>query len=98
MFRTKLVHVCKGTVRYPVGWVQDCDLVCFAYMNNMQYEYIMFIYAIDVLVWVAYKCKLYVAIIMIHGRLMFHVALIYTCNMKKKFIGIMHFICTGTSR
>ena len=27
MFGTKLVHVCEGTVRYPVGWVQDCDLV-----------------------------------------------------------------------
>ena len=27
MFRTKPVHVCEGTVRYPVGWVQDCDLV-----------------------------------------------------------------------
>ena len=27
MFGTKPVHVCEGTVRYPVGWVQDCDLV-----------------------------------------------------------------------
>ena len=27
MFGTKLVHACEGTVRYPVGWVQDCDLV-----------------------------------------------------------------------
>ena len=27
---TKLVHVCEGTVTYPVGWVQDCDLfVCY---------------------------------------------------------------------
>ena len=22
-----MVHVCEGAVRYPVGWVQDCDLV-----------------------------------------------------------------------
>ena len=29
MFGTKLVHVFEGTVRYPVGWVQDCDLVMF---------------------------------------------------------------------
>ena len=27
MFGTKPVHVCEGTVRYPVGWVQDCNLV-----------------------------------------------------------------------
>ena len=27
MCGTKLVQVCEGTVRYPVGWVQDCDLV-----------------------------------------------------------------------
>ena len=27
MCRTKLVQVCEGTVRYPVGWVKDCDLV-----------------------------------------------------------------------
>ena len=32
MFRTKLVHVCEGTVRYPVGWVQDCDLVGFYFL------------------------------------------------------------------
>ena len=24
---TKWVHVCEGAVRYPVGWVQDCDIV-----------------------------------------------------------------------
>ena len=23
MFGTKLVQVCEGTVRWPVGWVQD---------------------------------------------------------------------------
>ena len=22
-----MVHVCEGAMRYPVGWVQDCDLV-----------------------------------------------------------------------
>ena len=27
MIGTKLVHDCEGVVRYPVGWVQDCDLV-----------------------------------------------------------------------
>ena len=27
MCGTKLVQVCEGTVRYLVGWVQDCDLV-----------------------------------------------------------------------
>ena len=27
MFGTKLVHVCEGAVWYPVGRVQDCDLV-----------------------------------------------------------------------
>ena len=42
----------------------------------------MLIYAIDVLEWAVYGCKLYVAIIMIHGMLMFHVALINTCTMK----------------
>ena len=58
-------------------------LLCvIAYMNNMQCEYIVLIYAIDVLAWVAYGCKLYVSIIIIHGMLMFHVALIYTCNTK----------------
>ena len=32
MCGTKLVQVCKGTVRYPVGWVQDCDLiVCYGF-------------------------------------------------------------------
>ena len=36
---TKWVHVCEGAVRYPVGWVQDCDIV----KNNM------LMYAIDVL-------------------------------------------------
>ena len=25
--RTKLVQVCEGTVRYPIRWVQDCDLI-----------------------------------------------------------------------
>ena len=58
-------------------------LACvIAYMNNMQCGYIMLIYAIDVLAWGVYGCKLYVAIIMIHGMLMFHVALINTRNMK----------------
>ena len=28
-------------------------------------------------------CKLYVKIIIVHGVLIFHVALIYTCNMKE---------------
>ena len=27
MCGTKLIQVCEGTVRYSVGWVQDCDLV-----------------------------------------------------------------------
>ena len=27
MIGTKLVHICEGIVRYPIGWVQDCDLV-----------------------------------------------------------------------
>ena len=27
MIGTKLVHVCEGDVRYPIEWVQDCDLV-----------------------------------------------------------------------
>ena len=32
MFGTKLVHVCEGVVRYPVGWVQDYDLVvCYGF-------------------------------------------------------------------
>ena len=26
MCGTKQVQVCEGTVRYPVGWVQDCGL------------------------------------------------------------------------
>ena len=29
MFGTKLVHVCEGTVMYPVGWVQDGDVIVF---------------------------------------------------------------------
>ena len=37
----------------------------------------------DVLTWIAW-IKLYVKIIIVHGVLMFHVALIYTCNMKEK--------------
>ena len=43
----------------------------------------MLMYAIDVLTWVIYGCKLYVKILIVHGVLMFHVALIYTCNMKE---------------
>ena len=35
----------------------------------------------DVLTWIA--CKLYVKIIIVHGVLMFHVALVYTCNMTE---------------
>ena len=31
MCGTKLVHVCEGTVRCPIGWVQDCDLVVCYY-------------------------------------------------------------------
>ena len=32
MCGTKLVQVCEGTVRYPVGWVQDFDLVvCYGF-------------------------------------------------------------------
>ena len=27
MFGTKLVHACERTVRYSIGWVQNCDLV-----------------------------------------------------------------------
>ena len=31
MIGTKLVHVCEGTMRYPIGWFQDCDLVvCYS--------------------------------------------------------------------
>ena len=30
-----------------------------------------------------HECKLYVKIIIVHGVFMFHVALIYTCNMKE---------------
>ena len=37
----------------------------------------------DVLTWIANGCKLYVKIIIIHVVLMFHVALIYTCDMKE---------------
>ena len=29
MFGTKLVHVCEGAMRYPVGWVQDCVVWMF---------------------------------------------------------------------
>ena len=44
----------------------------------------MLMYAnIDVLTWVIYGCKLYVKILIVHGVLMFHEALIYTCNMKE---------------
>ena len=43
----------------------------------------MLMYVIDVLTWVIYGCKLYVKIIIVHGVLMFHVALVYTCNMKE---------------
>ena len=47
MIGTKLVHDCEGVVRYPIGWVQDCDLVvCIACMNNMQCEYDMLIYVV----------------------------------------------------
>ena len=39
------VACCEGTVRYPVGWVQDGDLVCvMAYVNNMLCENNMLIY------------------------------------------------------
>ena len=27
MIGTKLVHVYEGAVRYPIGWVKDCNLV-----------------------------------------------------------------------
>ena len=27
MYGTKPIQVCEGTVRYPVGWVQYCDLI-----------------------------------------------------------------------
>ena len=27
MIGTKLVHVCKGMVKFPVEWSQVCDLV-----------------------------------------------------------------------
>ena len=29
---------CEGTMRYPVGWVQDCDWCVMAYVNNMLCE------------------------------------------------------------
>ena len=53
------------------------DRIICSVKNNM------LIFAIDVLTWVIYGCKLYVKIIIVHGVLMFHVALIYTCNMKE---------------
>ena len=32
MIGTKLVQVCEGTVRYPVGWVKIFDLVvCYGF-------------------------------------------------------------------
>ena len=32
MCGTKLVQVCEGAVRYPVGWVKDFDLVmCYGF-------------------------------------------------------------------
>ena len=44
---------------------------------------------VDVLTWVVYGCKLYVKkIIIIHGVLMFHVALTYTCNMKENALAL----------
>ena len=47
MIGTKLVHVCEGAVRYPIGWVQDCDLVvCYCCMNNMQCEYDVLMYVV----------------------------------------------------
>ena len=32
MIGTKLVHIFEGAVRYPVGLVQDCDLVVCYYL------------------------------------------------------------------
>ena len=37
----------------------------------------------DVLTWVVHGGELYVLIIIIHGMMMLHVALIYECNMKE---------------
>ena len=37
----------------------------------------------DVLTWVVHGGELYVLIIIIHGMMMLHVALIYACNMKE---------------
>ena len=41
MIGTKLVHDCEGAVRYPVGWVQDCDLVvCY---GLCEYDMLMYV-------------------------------------------------------
>ena len=37
----------------------------------------------DVLTWVIHGGELYELIIIIHGMMMLHVALIYACNMKE---------------
>ena len=37
---------------------------------------------VDVLTWM-HGCKLYVKIVIVHIVLMFHVALLYKCNMKE---------------
>ena len=51
-----------------------CVIAC---MNNMQCEYYMLIMLYDVLTWVVHGGELHVLIIIIHGMLMLHVALIY---------------------
>ena len=36
MIGTKLVHVFEGAMRYPIGWVQDCDLVvCYCWCDAL---------------------------------------------------------------
>ena len=47
MIGTKMVHDCEGAMEFPIGFVQDCDLVCvIACMNNMQCGYDMLMYVV----------------------------------------------------
>ena len=32
MIGTKMVHVCEGVVRYPVGWVKMVTLLCASWL------------------------------------------------------------------
>ena len=57
MIGTKVVHVCEGAVRYPLDGSKIVTWLCvIACMNNVQCEYDMLMYAIELLTWVIYGC------------------------------------------